>query len=75
MYGVRIETGYAQGQLVTPFYDAMLAKIIAHGQTRELAIGRLCVALQAFAVEGVKTNATLLLRILQSADFLFMPEN
>lgn len=70
MYGVRVETGYVQGQVVTPFYDAMLAKIIAHGQTRELAIGRLCVALQAFAVEGVKTNATLLRRILQSADFL-----
>ncbi len=70
MYGVRIETGYTQGQLVTPYYDAMLAKVIAHGQTRELAIGRLCVALQAFAVEGVRTNAILLHRILQSADFL-----
>ena len=70
MYGVRVETGYAQGQFVTPYYDAMLAKVIAHGETRELAIGRLCVALQAFAIEGVKTNATLLRRILQSADFI-----
>ncbi|XOV84375.1 MAG: acetyl/propionyl/methylcrotonyl-CoA carboxylase subunit alpha [bacterium] len=70
MYGIRIETGYAQGQQVTPYYDAMLAKVIAHGETRELAIGRLSVALQAFEVVGVKTNARLLRRILQSSDFL-----
>jgi acetyl-CoA carboxylase biotin carboxylase subunit len=70
MYGVRIETGYAQGQEVTPFYDAMLAKIIGFGDTREMAIGRLCVALQAFSVEGVRTNASLLRKILQAPQFL-----
>jgi acetyl-CoA carboxylase biotin carboxylase subunit len=70
MHGVRVETGYAEGQVVTPYYDAMLAKLIAHGQTREMAIGRLLVALKGFEVAGVKTNAPLLMQILQSQAFL-----
>lgn len=48
----------------------MLAKIIAHGHTRELAIGRLLVALRAFEVGGIKTNAQLLMRILQNEAFV-----
>ncbi len=68
--GVRVETGYAQGQTVTPFYDALLAKVIAHGSTRELAIGRLTVALRAFEIIGVKTNVALLTSVLQDAEFL-----
>lgn len=70
LHGVRVETGYQQGQVIGPYYDAMLAKIIACGDTREMAIGRLLVALQAFEVSGVKTNAKLLMRILQNEDFL-----
>ncbi len=70
LHGVRIETGYQEGQNVTPFYDALLAKIIAHGSTREMAIGRLLVALRAFEVAGVKTNARLLERVLQDGAFL-----
>jgi acetyl-CoA carboxylase biotin carboxylase subunit len=68
--GVRIETGYAEGQTVTPYYDPLLAKILAHGSTREMAIGRLVVALRAFAVQGVTTNADLLTRVLGSELFL-----
>jgi acetyl/propionyl-CoA carboxylase alpha subunit len=67
---LRIETGYGEGQPVTPHYDAMLAKLIAHGDTREKAIGRLLVGLKAFEVSGVKTNAALLMAILQHDDFL-----
>lgn len=70
LHGVRIETGYTQGQVVTPYYDPLLAKIIARGVTREQAIGRLVVALRAFIVRGVSTNATLLLKILQDELFL-----
>ena len=44
LFGVRVETGYQQGQEVSPFYDALLAKIIAKGSTREQAIGRAIVA-------------------------------
>ena len=70
LHGVRIETGYTEGQVVTPYYDPLLAKIIARGATREQAIGRLVVALRAFIVRGVSTNATLLLKILQDELFL-----
>ena len=70
MYGVRVETGYQEGQVVSPYYDPLLAKVIAKGDTREQAIGRLSVALRAFDVSGVKTNAGLLQKILANEDFL-----
>jgi acetyl-CoA carboxylase biotin carboxylase subunit len=70
LFGVRVETGYQQGQEVSPYYVALLAKIIATGNTREQAIGRAVVALQAFTIEGVRTNAALLLRVLKAPDFL-----
>ena len=70
LFGVRVETGYQQGQEVSPFYDALLAKIIAKGSTREQAIGRAIVALQAFRIQGVQTNAGLLLRVLRDSAFL-----
>ena len=48
----------------------LLAKVIATGETREMAIGRLLVALKAFEVRGVQTNAGLLSRILEHDEFL-----
>jgi len=66
---VRIETGYAEGRNVTPHYDPLLAKVIVHAPTREAAIARLCDALEAFAIEGVKHNIPALLKILRSAPF------
>ena len=70
LYGVRIETGYQEGQEVSPYYDPLLAKLITRGTTREQAIGRLVVALRAFKVVGVRTNAPLLLDILQDELFI-----
>ena len=70
LHGVRIETGYQQGQEVSPYYDALLAKVIAKGNTRAQAIGRVTVALQAFNIQGVQTNVALLLRVLQDPEFL-----
>lgn len=70
MRHVRVETGYAQGLAVTPYYDPLLAKVLAWAPTRELAIGRLAVALQAFAIQGVTTNIPLLRRVLRSDEFL-----
>jgi acetyl-CoA carboxylase biotin carboxylase subunit len=67
--GVRIETGYAEGRDVTPHYDPLLAKVIVHAPTRVAAIERLCDALEAFAIEGVKNNIPALLAILRSAPF------
>ena len=70
LYGVRVETGFQEGQTITPFYDALLAKLIAKGRTREQAIGRLFVALKAFAIQGVQTNSALLMGIIQHQAFL-----
>ncbi len=70
LHGVRVETGYQAGQWVTPFYDPLLAKVLARGNTREQAIGRVLVALKAFTIEGVETNVPLLSAVLGDADFL-----
>jgi acetyl-CoA carboxylase, biotin carboxylase subunit len=67
--GVRIETGYAEGQVVTPHYDPLLAKVIVHAPTRDGAIESLCDALDAFAIEGVKHNIPALRRIVASDEF------
>jgi len=69
MEGVRVETGYAEGSRVTPYYDPMLAKVIATGADRGEAIATLRAALEAFAVAGVKTNIPFILRVLAHADF------
>jgi len=66
---VRIDTGYKEGQDVTPFYDPMLAKVIARGDNRQEAIARLVGALQEFPVHGVKTNIPALLTLLDSEPF------
>ena len=53
---LRVETGYSEGGVVTPFYDPMVAKVIAHGATRAAAMEALADALGAFEVVGIKTN-------------------
>ena len=68
--GVRVETGYCEGQAVTPYYDPLLAKVIGWGVTREQAIGRVLIGLRAFSVQGVKTNIPLLTRVLEDGEFL-----
>ena len=70
LHGVRVDTGYQTGQWVTPFYDPLLAKVIGHGRTREQAIGRVLVALKAFEIRGVRTNAPLLMSVLADQTFL-----
>ena len=53
---IRVETGYRQGMVVTPHYDPLIAKVIAHGATRAQAIDRLCDALGAFDIEGLRAQ-------------------
>ncbi len=67
--GVRIDDGIAEGQVVTPFYDPMLAKVIAHGRDRAEAIARLDAALGDMPVMGVRTNRAFLRDVLNSAAF------
>jgi acetyl-CoA carboxylase, biotin carboxylase subunit len=67
--GVRVDTGLAEGRDVTPHYDPMIAKVIAHAGTREAAIDRLIAALEAFEIQGVKNNIPAVLAILRSEAF------
>jgi propionyl-CoA carboxylase alpha chain len=68
--GIRIDTGVADGTLVGPHYDAMLAKVIAHGRSRADAARRLARALAGAEIHGVATNRDLLAAILREPDFL-----
>jgi acetyl-CoA carboxylase biotin carboxylase subunit len=67
--GVRVDTGYAEGQRVTPFYDPLLAKVLVRADDRAGAIATLDAALGAFAIEGVKHNIPALRALLADARF------
>ena len=58
--GIRVDTGVEEGDAVTPFYDPMIAKIIAHGADRIAALERLASALDVTQVDGVTTNLAFL---------------
>jgi 3-methylcrotonyl-CoA carboxylase alpha subunit len=62
--GVRIDSGVAEGDFITRFYDPMFAKIIAWGVTRDQAITRMQQALAQTVVDGIKTNVPFLQAIL-----------
>ena len=64
--GIRVDTGVAEDDEVTPFYDPMIAKVIAHGATRDEALDRLSAALAETVVAGPRTN-TAFLRALADA--------
>ncbi len=66
---IRIETGYAEGRDVTPYYDPMIAKVIVHAASRAAAIGRLVEALVAFDIKGPKTNIPAVLAVLRAEAF------
>jgi 3-methylcrotonyl-CoA carboxylase alpha subunit len=68
--GVRIETGVEQGGAISPFYDPMIAKLVAHAPTREAAAAKLAQACRAVQVWPVRTNAGLLARCLSDPDFV-----
>jgi 3-methylcrotonyl-CoA carboxylase alpha subunit len=59
----RVDTGVQQGDVVTQFYDPMIAKIIVWGENRSTALGRLLQALADTAVTGVTTNLSFLMRV------------
>ena len=68
--GVRVDTGFRDGSVVSPHYDAMLAKVIAYGRTRAEAARRLARALERAEIHGVTTNRDLLTAILREPEFL-----
>jgi acetyl-CoA carboxylase, biotin carboxylase subunit len=67
--GIRIDTAMETGTTVPPFYDSMIAKLIAYGETRDEAVDRLAAALDTFTIEGIATNIPLLKHIVAHPDF------
>ncbi|HEX6945809.1 MAG TPA: biotin carboxylase N-terminal domain-containing protein [Acidimicrobiia bacterium] len=68
--GVRVDSGVESGTTVSVHYDPMIAKVIAHGATREEAAGRLAAALRTARVHGPVNNRRLLVGILEHPEFL-----
>jgi acetyl/propionyl-CoA carboxylase alpha subunit len=67
--GIRVDSGFTAGNEVTHFYDPLLAKLIVHGESRELAVQRMQAALKEFVVHGVVTNIDFLQSVLAHPDF------
>jgi 3-methylcrotonyl-CoA carboxylase alpha subunit len=66
---IRIDTGVEEGDRISPYYDPMIAKLIARGDTREEAIDRLVETLDQVEVWPVRTNAAFLARAADDPDF------
>jgi len=67
--GVRVDSGVVDGSVVGVHYDSMLAKVIAHGATRDEACRRLARALAEIRVHGIVTNRDLLVAVLREPEF------
>ena len=67
--GIRIDGAVYQGYTITPYYDSMISKLIAHGSDRADAINKMRWALSEFIVEGVATNIDFQLDLIRNSDF------
>ena len=67
--GVRVDTGYQEGDKITYFYDPMIAKLITHGFNREDSIKKMLTALKNFRIEGLSTNTNFLKRVIDHQSF------
>lgn len=67
--GIRVDSHIYNGYRVPPYYDSMIAKIIAYGETREIAIARMQNALEEMIIDGIKTNIPLQQDIIKDSNF------
>ncbi|MEO3869322.1 biotin carboxylase N-terminal domain-containing protein [Nonomuraea sp. B12E4] len=67
---VRVDSGVESGSVISPHYDPMLAKVVAHGSSRARAVRGLVTALRRAKLHGLTTNRDLLIKILTNQDFL-----
>ena len=67
--GIRVDTHVYSNYFVPPYYDSMVGKLIAFGDTREIAIARMRIALSEMVLEGIKTNIPLHMDIMNDAAF------
>lgn len=68
-HGVRVDSHIYAGYTIPPYYDSMIAKIIAVAQTREEAINTMSRALSEYVIEGIKTTIPFHLQLMQNEDF------
>lgn len=67
--GIRVDSGICEGLAITPYYDSLLAKLVAWGETRGVAIVRMRRALEEYQILGVTTNLDLHRALLDSHRF------
>jgi propionyl-CoA carboxylase alpha chain len=67
---VRVDTGVAEGDMISPYYDPMIAKVITHDATREGAVAMMRRALDEFVVRGIQTNIAFQAALLRHARFI-----
>jgi acetyl-CoA carboxylase biotin carboxylase subunit len=67
--GVRVDTAAHEGAEITPYYDSLIAKLMAHGRDRDEAIARMRRCLDVMVVDGIKTTIPMHRRILDDPDF------
>ena len=68
--GIRVDSHIYSGYTVPPYYDSMIGKLIAYGDTRSSALARMATALDELIVEGIKTNTPLHRRMMRDAAFI-----
>ena len=68
--GIRVDAYIYTGYFVPPYYDSMLGKIVAHGETRDTALARMRTALSELVIEGIETNIPLHQQIVEDPNFL-----
>ncbi len=69
-HGIRVDTHVYQGYVIPPYYDSMIAKLIAVAQTREEVIAKMKRALDEFVIEGVKTTIPFHKKLLEDENFV-----
>jgi acetyl-CoA carboxylase biotin carboxylase subunit len=67
--GIRVDAGYTEGNTVTPFYDSLMAKLIAYGDTREQALALAADAVAGFTISGPKSNLAFHAELLVNDEF------
>jgi acetyl-CoA carboxylase biotin carboxylase subunit len=68
--GIRVDTHIYTGYCVPPNYDSLIGKLIAYGETREIALARLRTALEEIVIEGIKTNIPMHQVLIRDANFI-----
>lgn len=68
--GIRMDTPIYTGYCVPPYYDSLIGKLIAYGETREIALARLRNALDEIVIEGIQTNIAMHQALVRDANFI-----